>query len=245
MDYASPDMYKFKYYISRYDHSLNVALVTWRLTHDKKQTLASLFHDISAPVFSHAVDYMNRDYITQESTEDKTMEILLSSKELLQYLKEDEVDIEDLINFKSFSVVDLKRPALCADRLENLIGAGMSWVKLVDLDIAQYITYINDCINRLTHTNEDIYMMNLLGDIIRTTIESGYITYDDLYRLTEHEYMKIIEDNIPYNYELADMWEIFKNIKEVTSVYNIEVKEMTLDPIVDGKRLSQIKKARN
>ena len=29
MEYASPYAYDFKFYISRFDHSLNVALITW------------------------------------------------------------------------------------------------------------------------------------------------------------------------------------------------------------------------
>ena len=74
MDYASKYAYDFKCYISRYDHSLDVALIVWKLTHDKKATLAGLFHDISTPVFSHVIDYMNKDYIKQESTEEKTLE---------------------------------------------------------------------------------------------------------------------------------------------------------------------------
>ena len=46
MDYASKSVYEFKEKVSRYDHSLTVALITWRLTKDIKATLAGLFHDI-------------------------------------------------------------------------------------------------------------------------------------------------------------------------------------------------------
>ena len=35
MDYASKDVYNFREYISRYDHSLSVALLTYKLTKDK------------------------------------------------------------------------------------------------------------------------------------------------------------------------------------------------------------------
>ena len=73
MDYASKDIYKFTEKISRYDHSLSVALITWKLTGDIKQTLAGLFHDVSTPCFSHVIDYMNKDYEKQESTEEKSL----------------------------------------------------------------------------------------------------------------------------------------------------------------------------
>ena len=264
MDYASPHMYSFEYPISRYDHSLNVALITWKLTHDKKQTLAALFHDVATPVFSHVIDYMNGDYINQESTEDKTREVLLSSPILRDYLSDDEIDIEDIIDFKKYSIVDLPRPSLCADRIENIIGVGMSWVKEVDFNkaleiidnldidineenkkeiclthnyVAEYVNRINDRINELTHTNSDTYMMVLLSHIVRRTIEEGYIIYDDLYTLTEEEFIKIIEDNISYDYELADMWNTLKTVQKPSVEYNIKVKNMTLNPLINGVRL--------
>lgn len=37
---------------SNLDHSVGVALIIWNFTHDKKQTLAGLFHDIATPVFT-------------------------------------------------------------------------------------------------------------------------------------------------------------------------------------------------
>jgi len=263
MDYASPHMYDFKFYLSRYNHSLNVALITWRLTHDKKQTLAALFHDISTPVFSHVIDYMNKDFIKQESTESKTIDILRSSKQLIEYLKQDNIDINEVINFKQYSVVDLPRPALCADRLDNLVGGGMSWVKKVDLDmaksiidniylynrsdsideiavrsygIASYLMSINNEINRLTHTKEDTYMMMLLANIVKFTIDEGLITYNDLYRLTEHQYMNIVENNLDI-YDLNDMWHTWKTIESCDTAYDIQIKDLTLSPIYNGSRV--------
>lgn len=58
--------------ITRYDHSLTFALLTWKCTKDKKATLAGMFHDIATPCFSHVIDYMNKDYENQESTEENT-----------------------------------------------------------------------------------------------------------------------------------------------------------------------------
>ena len=87
MDYASKDIYDFGEYVSRYDHSLNVALITWNLTKDKSATLAGLFHDISTPCFAHVIDYMNKDYNKQESTEIYTKDILIKEKNLIRFLK--------------------------------------------------------------------------------------------------------------------------------------------------------------
>ncbi len=102
MDYASKNIYNFKEKISRYDHSLTVALLIWKFTKDKKTTLAGLFHDIATPCFAHVIDYMNKDYETQESTEKYTEKIIKSDVILAKYLKEDNIYSEDIINFKKY-----------------------------------------------------------------------------------------------------------------------------------------------
>ncbi|MDE5630869.1 MAG: HD domain-containing protein, partial [Bacilli bacterium] len=184
MDYASKHAYDIRFFISRYEHSLSVALITWHLTKDKKATLASLFHDIASPVFSHVIDYMNGDFINQESTEEKTYEILYNSKELRELLKIDNIDIKDIIDFKKYSIVDLPRPKMCADRLDNIIAVGMHIVHKIDFNDAcliissltkvinedgeeeisftsekavQKLIESNNAFNQLTHSKKDNY----------------------------------------------------------------------------------------
>ena len=57
------DLFESEYFYSNLDHSIGVALVVWHFTHDKKQTLSGLFHDIATPCFKHCVDFINGDYI--------------------------------------------------------------------------------------------------------------------------------------------------------------------------------------
>lgn len=42
---------------SRYEHSIGVSLIVYHFTHDKKQTVAGLLHDIATPVFAHTIDF--------------------------------------------------------------------------------------------------------------------------------------------------------------------------------------------
>ena len=46
---------------SRFDHSVGVALIVWRFTHDEKQAVAGLLHDVATPVFAHVVDFLKGD----------------------------------------------------------------------------------------------------------------------------------------------------------------------------------------
>lgn len=265
MEYASPYAYDFKFYISRFDHSLNVALITWRLTHCKTQTLAALFHDISSPTFSHVVDYMNKDYDAQESTEDKTEEVLLSEPKIIEYFKEDEIDLYQVINFKDYSVVDSPRPCMCADRLDNIISVGMNWYGKVDhilaeliIDnmilyrnesnkleigfknekIANYVKEVNDIINKYTHTNEDTYMMILLANILKKCISINLFNYDDLFYMRESEIVEIIEENSTCDLELEELWLQFKTIKNIPTIEQPTIKNKIVDPLVKGYRLS-------
>ncbi len=264
MDYASKNIYDFKYLISRYDHSLSTALLTWRYSNDKKQTIAALFHDISTPCFSHVIDYMNKDYEKQESTEDKTEEIINTSKDLKKLLKEDNLTIKDIINYKNCPIVDNHRPKLCADRLDGIILTSLSWTKKLELDeiteildntwiyrnesnikeigfktkkIANKIIKLNNYINKYCHSKEDNYMMNLLADLTGYCIEHKKITYDDLYTKTEKEILRIF-DKIK-DEDFQELYTKFKKIKlEDIPLINLPyVKERIINPLVKGERL--------
>ena len=264
MDYASKSIYDFKTYISRYDHSLDVALITWKYTHDKSSTLAGLFHDVATPCFAHVIDYMNKDYMTQESTEEYTEYIIKSDRELLECLKEDNICIDDVINFKKYSIVDIDRPKLCADRLDGLILTGMFWTKDVSLndidnilnnltiydnednvlelgftsiDVLNRVNEISESIDIACHSYEDNYMMELLANLTKYIIDNKYIEYEELYRLKEDNIHNIFS-NIS---DLEFRWKylLFKTISknEVPKIEMPPIKKRELKPLVNGIRL--------
>lgn len=264
MDYASSNICNFKEYISRYMHSLSTSLLVYYLTKDKRYTLQALFHDISTPVFSHVIDYMNKDYIYQETTEEFTELILKSDKKLLEYLELDKIPLDNLVNFKFSTIVDSPRPKMCADRLDGIILNGSYWTKtLNEKDIFNIIKstelYINeesipeigfnnitaynkvvetnDLTNIEMHSNYDNYMMELLANITRHLINKEYIKYEDLYFLTENKIFELI-NNIE-DKEIKEYIFLFKNIKkeEIPLVKQGEIKERKLKPLLNGKRL--------
>lgn len=263
MDYASKDIYDFCEYISRYDHSLNVALITWKYTHDKKQTIAALYHDVATPCFSHVIDYLNKDYETQESTEAYTNNIIDNDIILGEYLKKDELEKKDIYNFKDYSVVDTKRPKLCADRFDGLILTGYYWTKSLSLDQIKNLVddlglfinedneyelgfinketlnlaiNVNDDIDKICHSNEDNYMMELLAKIVKRLININAITYESLFILDEPFIFNLIE-NYP-DVEIQELYNEFKNKKKEdipTTIIN-NIKKRTLKPLINGQR---------
>jgi hypothetical protein len=263
MDYASRDVYDFKEEVSRYDHSLNVALITYKFTKDKKATLAGLFHDVATPCFSHVIDYMNKDYSKQESTEEYTEEILKSDKMLRKLLREDKIDIDDIIDFKKYSIVDNDRPRLCADRFDGVILTGALWTKNLTLqDIKDFTTNLrvyqnenqklelgfdsNEIATRVVkesknidiicHSKEDNYMMDLLGNLTEYAVSNKIIKYDDLFRITEDKLYNIFEgiENKTFQKDFTK----FKTIKcnEIPEIDLPNIKVRDLNPLVRGKR---------
>ena len=97
MDYSS--IFNINYWYSNLDHSVGVALIIWNFTHDKKQTLAGLFHDIATPTFKHCIDFMNGDSEKQESTEERTTDMIKNSKEII-------LQNYQLIDLNTLSLVD-------------------------------------------------------------------------------------------------------------------------------------------
>ena len=267
MDYASKEVYDFRELITRYDHSLTVALLTWRFTHDKKATIAGLFHDVATPCFAHVIDYMNKDYANQESTEEYTEEIIKNDKELRRCLRIDKLKYNDICDFKEFSIVDNKRPKLCADRYDGLILTGYNWTKSIELsdileftdnlclhmnednilelgfkdrDICNRVLKVSDEIDLICHSNEDNYMMELLADITRITNNKNIIEYKDLYYLTEVELFDKIRNSD--DDELLKLLDKFYNIKasEIPDTIMIDVKKRDLNPLCYEGRIKNI-----
>lgn len=263
MDYASKDIYDFKEYITRFDHSLTTALLTYKFTKDEKASLAALFHDVGTPAFSHVIDYMNKDYKNQESTEEFNEKIIRNDKKLLKLLKEDNIEVEDIIDFKKYPLVDNKRPKLCADRLDGIILTGAFWTKELDKDTIKEIinstevytneddedelgfnnidTYdnvmiINENIDIFCHSKEDNYMMELLASITREAIDADIISYDDLYTISEKKLLDIINEKA--NTSILNKLNKFYNIKldEIEELDLPYIKKRNINPLLNGKR---------
>lgn len=119
------DLFQNNFFFSSLDHSIAVALIIWHFTKDKKQSLSGLFHDIATPVFKHCVDFLNGDYMHQESTEDLTTKIITNSKEIMNLLKRDRIKVDEVNDYHFYPIADNDIPKLSADRLEYSLSNGL------------------------------------------------------------------------------------------------------------------------
>ena len=217
------NIYKDMYSVLK--HSVGVALIIWNFTHDKKQTIAGLLHDISSPSFKHCIDFLNGDVEKQESTEEETLEVIKNSKEIMSLLKRDKIKLEEVSDYKIYSVADNEIPKLSADRLEYTFMNGIYYKKVWDLpeikniyddikiikneddisklgfnsiDIAEKFVIKASELWLLWISSENIITMYFFAEIIKRIYKEKYITKKDLYELSEKEIMAVIK-NCPDN----------------------------------------------
>lgn len=242
---------------SSLDHSVAVALIIWNFTKDKKQTLAGLFHDIATPVFKHCIDFMNKDYEKQESTEELTTQIIKNSKKIMQLLDRDNIKLEEVCDYHIYPIADNDTPKLSSDRLEYTLSNGLGVrEKLWDLqkvreiyedieiqkneegiqelgfkhkEIAEKFVKTMSNLSCLYVGNKTKYSMQFISDIIKKMYEQNVVTKNDLYTLSEKEMIQKIE-----NCPIESVVNCFKRWKEAT-----EIQES--DELPEGKYFVNIK----
>lgn len=227
---------------SSLDHSVAVALIIWNFTKNKKQTLAGLFHDIATPVFKHCIDFMNGDYIKQESTEELTMKILNDSKEIMNLLDRDGIKIEEVSDYHIYPIADNDTPKLSADRLEYTLSNGLGVRKLLwnleevkeiyqnieiqrneegieelgfkDIKLAEKFVKNMSKLSSLYITNETKLTMQFLADIMKKMSEKNLITKSDMYNLSEREVIERIKNCEEDN--ISRCFELWQNTTKIS-----------------------------
>lgn len=234
-------LYNYSTHLSTFAHSIGVALIVWRFTHDKKQTLAGLFHDIACPAFHHSVDFMNGDAEAQESTEERTGEIIRNSRVIMRQLKRDGIMAGEVSDYKLFPIADSPTPNLAADRLEYTLANGYflyeTWTldqvkrfseNLVvlhnengieelgfrDLEVAKEFTKNNLTLAAEYHSDKCRASMQFIADILKSMMLHDYLTMDDLYNMSEREV-------VDWALSCGDktISEAFRNFQRTTAIY--------------------------
>lgn len=225
------DLFESNFFFSSLDHSVAVALIVWHFTHDKKQTLSGLFHDIATPAFKHCVDFLNGDYMTQESTEDLTTEMIKNSKEIMSLLKRDNISISEVDDYHIYPIADNDTPKLSADRLEYSLSNALFTYRLLDSEcikeiyndieiqrneeneielgfktkkIAIKFVEVTSRLSVIYREDRTRYSMQFIADILKRLSIENKISKEDLYKLKESDVINIIESS-KYN-DIFNIW---------------------------------------
>ena len=238
-------MYNQMWY-SSLDHSIAVALIIWHFTKDKKQTLSGLFHDIATPVFKHSIDFMNKDYEKQESTEELTTKIISESKEIMTLLNRDGIKVEEVSDYHIYPIADNDTPCLSSDGLEytlsNGLGAtekiwtlddvkdvydnieiqkdekGVEEIGFKDIAIAEKFVHTMGILSRLYRREKTLFTMQMLADIMKIMSDNNLINVAEMYNLSEKEVIERIE-----KCNIRNISNGFKTWKNSTDILTSEV----------------------
>lgn len=234
---AYSDMLGVNTFYSNYDHTIAVVLMVWHFTHDKKQALAGLFHDIATPAFKHCVDYINGDYLTQESTEALTTYFIKESKDIMRLLRRDGIEVEEVDDCHKYPVLDNDTPKLSVDRLEyTLSGAmysygGLSFEEVKDIygdievqqnekgepelgfktkAIARKFVRLASKFSMMYRSDRNVFSTQFIADVLKRMCDDGLLSVKRLYELKESEVIEMIKAS-----EYADVFEKWQRAKRV------------------------------
>ena len=203
---------------SRFDHSVGVGLIVWHFTQSPAQAAAGLLHDIATPVFAHVVDFLNGDYLRQESTEIRTAELIERSPEIRRILRREGLTVEQVADYHDYPIADNDTPRLSADRLEyslgNLWNYGLAAFEKVcayysDLTVGENedgqpelvfrtpetaASFAMDALGtaRIYVADEDRFSMEVLARLLRLALERDVVSPADLYG-TEPQVIRLLE----------------------------------------------------
>ena len=253
------NLFESSTFYSSLDHSIGVALIIWHFTHDKKQTLSGLFHDIATPAFKHCVDFLNGDYMNQESTEELTTEIIKNSKEIMNLLERDNIKLEEVDNYHLYPIADNDTPKLSADRLEYSLSNGLITYNLVDAqtiekmynditikcdeennpelgfntkEIALSFLEMTSKLSIIYREDRTRYSMQFIADILLKLSEEGKISKEDLYKIKEQDIIQMIE--------LSKYSEAFKAWQNATYVKTSDIKPENVYWVNHGAKIRYI-----
>ncbi|MEW9077855.1 HD domain-containing protein [Terrisporobacter glycolicus] len=250
---------------TRYEHSIGVALIIWHFTKDIKQSIAGLLHDISSPVFAHVIDFLNGDHETQESTEEKTEEIIANSMDIQEILKKYNLSTKDVYDYHMYPIADNDSPLLSADRLEYTLGNafyygfksmeeikdmyedlvvsinefGESEISFSTLDKAIEFTSVSIENSKVYSSNVDRFAMQYLADLLKLAVSKRVISMKDLYTVENQVISKLKKDE-----ELKSLWKDFTKLSQIFTSkekpeygywVNIPAKKRYINPQVVSK----------
>lgn len=251
---------------SRYEHSIGVSLIVYHFTHDLKQAIAGLLHDIATPVFAHTIDFYHQDHLKQESTEFDTKKMIEQDTLLVSLLKEYQLTIDEVCNYHHYPLCDNDSPQLSADRLEYTLGNMYSYgycdlkgikeifndLKVNDLEnelifkdekIAKFFSKKMLQCSHIYIMDEDRYAMEYLSHLIKEAVDKGVVDEDDFY-LKEKEFISLLKKDKT----IKRLWDSYQKLNRIERGKNkdyfcvkVIAKKRYIDVYVENKgRISSI-----
>ncbi|MCK5491353.1 MAG: HD domain-containing protein [Candidatus Pacebacteria bacterium] len=213
---------------SRYEHSIGVYYLLKKFGAKKDECIAGLLHDISHGAFSHVLDLI---FINDgnEGFADSILYEKISNSHIEKLLKENGYSLDKVINNKKHRILDQELPDIAADRIDytlrDPLGMNVQLARKIinSLKIVKgEFVFDNSFVANLFA--QQYYILNnefwsssfwtvnhkILAQIIKHSIEKGYIEKEDLFSLNDNQITKIIEEK--KDKEISKLIQKIKNL---------------------------------
>ncbi len=252
-----------KYYhlegYSRYEHSIGVYHLLNKLGASEEEQVAGLLHDISHTAFSHLVDWVIGDSLT-EDYQDKRHLSVLQQKDITIVLRKYGYTPESTADYHRFSLLEKDIPALCADRVDYVFRESphiiaekcLPYLQAHDGEIVfseekGALVFASNFLHRQeTHWGgyEAVTRYVVFGNMLKRALADNTITIDDLHQTDEFVIDKIIRSEVKEHVAVLSLME-HKDLSFLPKADKSTMKKFRyVDPkvIMDGKavRLSVI-----
>lgn len=208
-----PKEYCHRSIFSRYEHSLGVMILLRRLGANLNEQIAGLIHDVSHTAFSHVTELIFGDP-RKDDHQDKNHLKFMENSEIPNILKKYNLEYNEFVDLKKYSLLENEIPNLCADRfdyaireifmdsdkekinyyLEGLINLDNHMV-FNSYDIAK--TFALDFLKYQTRdwgSDEGKIRYKILAEILEYSLKKGIISSKDLWK--DDEYVLSILKNV-------------------------------------------------
>ncbi len=115
-----PEIYFHRPIFSRYEHSIGVLILLRKLGAGLNEQIAGLIHDVSHTAFSHVTELVFGDP-RKDDYQDKNHLKFIENSEIPDILKKYDLEYNEFVDLKKYSLLENEIPNLCADRFDYAI----------------------------------------------------------------------------------------------------------------------------
>lgn len=258
---------------NRYNHSVGVFLLLRKYNAGLEEQIAGLLHDVSHSAFSHAIDYIDDNpeaHKTQKNQDDYHEEFIRNS-DIPSILKKHHFNLDNILDDKDFSLKENELPDICADRLDYTLREGFVVTKSIneaarDKILSGLINHNHqfafnniesarvfaDLFWQLNETNwcgrRTAIMFAFNGLLLRYSINQGYITKLDLFKMTDDEVIerlrKTNDTKLLHIFNILNLKQEQIDNELLAGISQVVCKNRKVDPYVFGNnrliRLSEV-----
>lgn len=239
---------------SRYEHSIGVYHLLREMGASEEEQVAGLLHDVSHTAFSHLIDLVIGDGLSEDYQDNRHLSVL-QQEDIESVLRDYGFTPEHIADYHRFGLLERNIPDMCADRVDYVLRESPHVIAERCLPYLQAyngeIVFSQEENARLFANNfldrqenhwsgyEGITRYVLFSDMLKKALADKTITIDDLHQTDEFVINKIIKSNVKEHRAILSLMEQ-KDLSFLPKATKPTMKKLRyVDPkvMVDGRAL--------